>query len=124
MGAPELIFKLRNDGYSIIVDGSYLDISPAENLPDRFVQQLRQNKSEILVELQRETRQQKATAMLEENPKIQRVIHTDTDDDQFNIILTIAVRNVAICEMLMPKDKYDPWQLLTLSEQLGVQNVH
>ena len=51
MAAHDLIFKLRNTGYSIIADGSYLDISPAENLPEELVQQLRQSKAEILCAL-------------------------------------------------------------------------
>ena len=53
MGAPDLIFQLRNSGYSIRVDGSYLDISPAE-LPPELVQQLKYNKTEILCALHRE----------------------------------------------------------------------
>jgi hypothetical protein len=53
MGAPDLIFQLRNSGYSIRVDGSYLDISPAE-LPPELVQQLKHNKTEILCALHRE----------------------------------------------------------------------
>ena len=53
MGAPDLIFQLRNSGYSIRVDGSYLDISPAE-LPPELVQQLKHNKTEILCVLHRE----------------------------------------------------------------------
>lgn len=54
MGAPDLIFKLRNAGYSIRADGGYLDISPADNLPPELVQQLRQSKPEILCALHRE----------------------------------------------------------------------
>ena len=53
MGASDLLFQLRNSGYSIRVDGSYLDISPDE-LPPELVQQLRHNKTEILCVLHRE----------------------------------------------------------------------
>ena len=53
MGALDLIFQLRNSGYSIRVDGSYLDISPDE-LPPELVQQLKHNKTEILCVLHRE----------------------------------------------------------------------
>jgi hypothetical protein len=62
MGAPDLIFELRRKGYSIMADGCYLDVSPADNLPPELVQQLKQNKSEILVELQRETEDLQAAA--------------------------------------------------------------
>lgn len=119
MGAPDLIFELRRKGYSILADGEYLDISPADNLPSELVQQLRQSKTEILAELQRETRRQKVIAMLEAAPGTQRAIYTDTDSDPHNVILAIAVRHVATCEMLISKAKYDPWQLLELIERHG-----
>jgi len=54
MGAPDLIFELRRKGYSIVADGNYLDISPADDLSVEFVQQLRQSKVEILCALHRE----------------------------------------------------------------------
>lgn len=114
MGAPELILDLRRKGYSIMADGGYLDISPADNLPPELVQQLRQSKSEIMAELQRETRRQKVIALLEENPDIQRAYYTDMDSGPDHVILAIAVRNVATCEMLIDKEKYDPWRLLEL----------
>jgi len=54
MGATDLIFKLRNDGYSIKVDGSYLDICPADDLSSDLVKQLKQGKQEILCALHQE----------------------------------------------------------------------
>jgi len=54
MGATELIFKLRNDGYSIKADGGYLDISPADDLSPEFVKQLKLGKPEILSALRQE----------------------------------------------------------------------
>ena len=114
MGAPDLIFQLRSSGYSIRADGGYLDISPADNLPPELVKQLKQSKAEILTELQRETRRQKVIAMLEAAPGTQRAIYTDTGSDPHNVILTVAVRHVATCEMLVDKTKHDAWKLLAL----------
>jgi len=124
MGASDLIFELRRKGYSIRADGDYLDISPADNLPPELVQQLKQSKSEILTELQRETRaewrRQKVIAMLEAAPGTQRAIYVDTDSDPHNAIVTVAVRACQqTCEMLIPKAKYDPWRLLELIERHG-----
>ena len=128
MGAPDLIFELRSKGYSIQVDGCYLDISPANNLPPELVQQLKQSKTEILASLkleqQQEARRQKVIAMLEAAPGTQRATYADTNSDPHNVILTVAVRNLATCEMLIPKAKYDAWQLLELIERCGVQNAH
>ncbi|MDO8414484.1 MAG: hypothetical protein Q7S51_11930 [Gallionellaceae bacterium] len=126
MGAPDLIFELRSKGYSIRADGGYLDISPAD-LPPEVVQTIRQSKAEIMTELQREARaewrRQKVIAMLEAAPSTQRAIYPDTDSDPHNVILAIAIRHVATCEMLIPKAKYDPWRLLELIERLG-QTTH
>jgi len=72
-----------------------------------------------LLEQQRESRRQKVIAILEAAPNTQRAIYTDIDSDPRNVILTVAVRNLATCEMLIPKSKYDPWRLLELIEQNG-----
>ena len=124
MGAPDLIFELRRKGYSIRADGGYLDISPADNLPPELVKTIRQSKAEILTELQREARtewrRQKVIAMLNAASGTQRAIYTDTDSDQHNVILTVAVRACQqTCELLIPKSKYDPWLLLGLIERHG-----
>ncbi len=59
MNALDLIFKIRSRGYSVIVDGSCLDITPMSDLPlddipAELLHQLEQNKSEILCALHRE----------------------------------------------------------------------
>ncbi|RFC31214.1 MAG: hypothetical protein DID91_2727704363 [Candidatus Nitrotoga sp. MKT] len=128
MGAPDLIFELRRKGYSIMADGGILDISPADNIPPELVKAIRQSKAAILTELLREARaewrRQKVIAMLDAAPGTQRAIYTDTDSDPHNVILTVAVRACQqTCEMLIPKVKYDPWQLLELIERLG-QTTH
>ena len=119
MGAPDLVFELRSSGYSIVADGSYLDISPADDLSPELVKQLKQRKAEILTELQRESRQKKVLAMLSENPNKQRAVYADTESDQGNVILAIAVRNLSTYEMLIPKAKYDPFLLLSLVDNTG-----
>ncbi len=54
MGATDLIFKLRSDGYSISADEGYLDIFPVDDLSTELIQQLRQSKTEILCALHQE----------------------------------------------------------------------
>ena len=121
MNAYDLVLELRSKGYSIIADGSYLDISPAENLPPELVQQLKQSKAEVLavlrLEQQQESRRQKAIAMLGANPDMRRAIYTDTESDPHNVIMVIAVRHVATFEMLIDKVKYAPWRLLEVVDQ-------
>lgn len=60
MDALDLIFRIRDRGYSVIADGSYIDISPtsdllSEEIPAELLLQLEQNKPEILCALHRET---------------------------------------------------------------------
>ena len=124
MGANDLILHLRTSGFSMGSINSKLQIAPADKLTDELKQTIRQSKAEILTALQRETRRQKVISMLEAAPDTKRAIYSDTESDPNNIILAIAVRHVATCEMLIPKAKYDPWRLLELIEQYGVQNTH
>jgi len=174
MGATDLIFKLRSDGYSISADGGYLDISPADNLSPELLQQLKQGKPEILCALHQEeelkrleartpgtsekdvsvnkikngesahsekfgiskvyaqssqdeqlrelamkARRQKILTMLDENPGVPRAVHRDTQNDPDNVILTIAIRNLATFEMLIPKARYEPWQFMTMLDKAG-----
>jgi hypothetical protein len=82
------------------------------------------SKPVTLLDRQREARRQKVIAMLERYPDTQRAIYADTDSDPHNVILAIAVRHIATCDMLIPKEKYDAFRLLELIERMGVQNVH
>ncbi len=77
-----------------------------------------------LAESEFEHRRTKVLAMLEAAPGTQRATYADTNSDPHNVILTVAVRNLATCEMLIPKAKYDAWQLLELIERCEVQNAH
>lgn len=79
--------------------------------------------TEETVELASDTKQNGrrkiVLSILEENPDKQRAVYADTESDQDNVILTIAVRHLSTCEMLIPKDRYDPFRLLELIEQNG-----
>lgn len=121
MGAIDIIFKLRSDGYSISADGGYLDIFPADDLSPELVKQLKLGKPEILSALGREEkaraiRREKVLAMPEANPESLRALYTDTQSDLNNVILTVAIRGMATCEMYVSKKKFDAFQLLALIE--------
>ena len=127
MNASNLIIELRQNGYSIRVDDGYLDISPSDLASD-LVEQLKQSKPEILAELQKEEqvewRRQKVIAMLQAEPDTPRAICVDANSDPHNVIVTVAVRACRqTCEMLIPRDKYDPFVLRQLMER-HAQTVH
>lgn len=126
MTPNDLIFCLRKDGFTVKADGQFLDIAPAEKVTADLLSELKRHKQDILQELHAENRQAKVLALLDENPSIKRAVLTDTDSDPDNVILTIAVRHIATCEMLLPKADYEPWQLLTLTQTMkaSVQHDH
>lgn len=128
MKANDLIFSLRKSGFSIGSHDNRLQIAPAGKLTEELKQSIRQSKTEILTELQREARagwrRQKVISMLKSAPDSQRAIYTDTDCDPHDVILIVAIRNYQkTYEMRIAKDKYDRWRLLELIERLG-QTTH
>ncbi len=54
MNATELITKLRSNGRSITVDGTFIDISPADGISLELIEQLKKSKPEILCALHQE----------------------------------------------------------------------
>ena len=120
MGANDLILNLRENGFTISAEKSRLLIAPAGKLTDELKKVIKQRKYEILTELQRETRQQKVLAILEKNPDMHRATYADTNSDPHNVILTIAIRNVSMFEMVIAKSKYNPWEMMVKTEDMGV----
>ncbi len=72
-------------------------------------------------ELAADCRLAKVNALLESNPGSLRAVYTDTQSNLTHVILTIAIRGKASCEMRIPKARYDPFQLLDLIEKYGHQ---
>jgi hypothetical protein len=61
-----------------------------------------------------EKRRLKVLALLQNNPESARVVIADSDSNPNNIILTIALRDVATFEMLVDRAKFNPTELLNL----------
>ena len=69
-----------------------------------------------LPDLAMEARRQRVLAMLAARPGIRYAVVVDNDDAD-PVILTLAVRGLASCELRIPRAKYDPWLLLELIEK-------
>jgi len=54
MGANDLIFTLRESGFSVSTDNSRLQIAPSKNLTNELKQTIQQSKVEILCALHQE----------------------------------------------------------------------
>jgi len=120
--AAEIIEDLRQRDLNVtLTDDDNLELYPAEKVTRELIERLRKHKSAIIEELKRELRREKVLMMLEEQPKIQRAFVTDTEGDQHNVILTLAIRNTGICELRIPKHRYDPFILLEIIQKCGIQ---
>ena len=62
-------------------------------------------------------RRQRVLAMLEKSPGIKYALITDVDSDPDSVLLTLAIRGKATCEFQIPRDRYDGFLLLDLSER-------
>ena len=116
-----IIEYLRNKNFTVKTDGQNLDIAPAAKVTNELIERLRKHKPAIIAELKREERRERALQILVDQPGIQRAFLADTEADLKNVIVTIAVRNVASFEMLIPKYKYDAFLMLQLLNGGSVQ---
>ena len=66
-----------------------------------------------------EARRQRVIAMLAERPGVRYAVLTDTEADPEAVILALAIRGVATCELRIPRAKYDPFLLLDLIDRHG-----
>ena len=64
--------------------------------------------------LAKNVRRDRVMELLRANPEVPRAVYTDTQSDPNNVILTIAIRRVCVCEMLIDKSKYNPWEIMTV----------
>ena len=58
-------------------------------------------------------------AMLSQNQGVTYAVLTDLDSDPETVLVTLAIRGRATCELRIPREKYDPFLLLALIERHG-----
>lgn len=121
-------------------DGVNLALSPAGTIKavggqaavNRWLPLIREHKPGIVAALQEaanddtfsdpamEARRQRVLAMLAERPGIRYAVVTDTEADPNAVIVTLAIRGVASCELRIPREKYDPFLFLDAIERHSV----
>ena len=67
-----------------------------------------------------EVLRQRVLAMLAERPGIRYAVVVDNPDTD-PVILALAIRGRATCELQIPRAKYDPWLLLDLIERSEIR---
>ncbi len=134
MTPAAIIQRARADGVTLMLSpaGSIKAIGGGDAV-ERWLPIIRNHKPGIMAELRAandtahdtlpdpaaEARWQRVLAMLAERPGIRYAALTDTEADPEAVILTLAIRGRATCELCIPRDKYDPWLLLDLIERHG-----
>jgi hypothetical protein len=120
-------------------DGVELALSPAGNIKavgddvavHRWLPIIRANKIDLISALRAandgayeelpdpaaETRRRKVLAMLRESPTIKYAAVTDDQADPDAVIVTLAIRGRATCELHIPREKWDGVLFLELLER-------
>lgn len=128
MSAPEILSLLAAHGLTVRPrsDGN-LEVWPRSALTDELRALIKAHKAELLEALAgdalpdpaAEARRQRVLAMLAERPGARYAVLTHDPGAPDHVILTLAIRGVATCEMSIPRDRYDPFLLLDLIERHG-----
>jgi hypothetical protein len=132
MTPAAIIKQAQADGVMLALSssGSIKAVGNGEAV-NRWLPVIREHKAELLAELRAandgayealpdpaaEARRQKVLAMLAANPSARYAVVTDTGADP--VILALAIRGQATCELLIPRDKYDGFLLLDLLNRYG-----
>ena len=66
-----------------------------------------------------EARRLRVLKLLAANPSARYAVVTDSEGDPEGILLTLAIRGRATCELRIPRDRYDGALLLDLLERHG-----
>lgn len=64
-----------------------------------------------------DARMDKVISKLHGDPGLRYAVEAHIDADADAVILTLAIRDKAACELRIPRDKYDPFLLLDLIER-------
>jgi hypothetical protein len=122
MGAPDILGRLAAAGVLLTRNGDKLVAIPREHLDDELRVLIRNHKAELMAALPdpaMEARRQRVLELLAVNPSARYAVLTDTQADPEAVILTLAIRGQATCELLIPRDKFDGILLLDLLNRHG-----
>ena len=124
MNTSNLIKTLRNQGFEIKATNDYLDISPANRVSRDVLLELKTNKKLIIRELQAEKRRFNVLDKLNQDLNLKRTLIVDSESDEINVIITIAIRDIGSCEMMIPKTRFDSWKFLEFCDLNFSDTLH
>jgi hypothetical protein len=139
MSAVEALRAARAFGVSVRIDGDDIVLEAAAPPPPNLIELLSRHKAAILKELResanatltaipaaqysQEAHRQKVRTVLEAHPTAKYALFSDTETDPEAVIVVLAIRGRATCEIRIPRDKYDGTLLLHLIERHG-ETIH
>ena len=101
-------------------------VAPKARITEETRRAIREHKADLLAALidhlanaRSEARHQRVLKMLAQYPTARYALVTDEGVDPEAVILTLAVRGQASCELRVPRDRFDPFLLLDLIERYG-----
>lgn len=114
MNTAELIEQVTAEGVTLaLTPTGTIKASGDQSAVDKWLPTIRDNKTGILCELQRECRRAKVLALLGGK----RFALFVDDDKADPVIVTVGIRDVATFEMEIPRHSYDGLVLLELIEK-------
>lgn len=117
MNATEIIEKVAGEGVLLALSpAGTITATGDEQVVDRWLQTIRDNKPDILRELRREGRRTKVLAMLGADPNLRYAVHVD-DASTDPVVVAVGIRPVATFELEIPSRYYDALALLELIEK-------
>lgn len=130
MKPVDLIAGALADGVTLRLVGGKLKVIGDTAAVNRWLSVIRQHKPEMIDALKvgagdtatdpiapAEARMGKVIARLHGDPGLRYAVEAHIDADPEAVILSLAIRGKAACELRVPRDKYDPFLLLDLIER-------
>ena len=127
-----IIQKAQADGVTLVLSPSgTIKAAGDREAVNRWLPIIREHKAELLNELRTasdgaydalpdaaaEARRQRVLVTLRERPTVRYAVVTDTESDPDTVIVALAIRGRATCELLIPRDRYDGALLLDIIDR-------
>jgi len=116
MNPAEIIEMATVKGVILTLSNAgYIKASGDQSAIDLWLPTIKQNKAEILNELLRDSRLEKVSLVLRDNPELRYAIEVENPDSD-PVVITVGIRKIAVFELAIPHKYYDSFTLLELIE--------
>ena len=117
MSPADIVEQVEKEGVILTLSASGKLLAKGDSSAiDRWVSLMKQNKQAIITELLIQRRYKRILTTLIDDPAARYAVHVlNADEDP--VTVTIGIRNVAVFEMHIPHEYFDPFALLELIEE-------